>query len=318
VFLALGALSTLRFAVTYGDLAGQIARRDLVAAEWIRRQLPAGTAIANAATSVEYLTGHRSLNLHGVTTASFLGNRPAEREAGVVESLGRLPANQRPGLLMTTEAALAGTPALREMTDGGPVFATSSFSDEILVFKLQYGLLDGNDTPRREETLAAIVGLSPVDRLNVCDTRDEADHAYEYESRVGNLRLAGTARVEAYGGAGAPDAKRLADGGRAVRGYERFTVATKPGRRMVIVMRTAADAKANVWTSAGASAYDLDFADGTIALRVNGQPWGSVTFHPRAGWDEIQFMVDARVIVGPRTTLELRGRYASFRYWIYQ
>ena len=63
-----------------------------LAAEWIKRELPPGVAIANLATSVEYLTGHRSVNLHGVTTAEFLGNRPAERDAGVLEALGPPPA----------------------------------------------------------------------------------------------------------------------------------------------------------------------------------------------------------------------------------
>jgi hypothetical protein len=318
VFLALGALSTLRFAVTYGELAGQIARRDLAAAEWIARELPRGAAIANAATSVEYLTGHRSLNLHGVTTAAFLGNRPAEREAGVLESLARLPEDERPGLLMTTEAALAGSPVLREMTDGPPVFATSSFSDEILVFKLQYALLDGNDAPRTEGSLAAVEGRTPVDRLNVCDPRDEAAHGYEYDSRVGNVRLAGTARIDSYVPAVAPAPRKLADGGRAVRGFERFSVATTPGRDLVILMRTAGSAKANVWTAAGATAYELDFSQGVIALSANGRPQGVVTFRPREGWDELQLRVNARDVVGPRTWIELRGRYASFRYWFYQ
>ena len=318
LFVALGALSTLRFGVTYGDLAGQVARRDLVAAEWIKRTLPPGTAIANGATSVEYLTGHRSVNLHGVTTAAFLGNRPAEREAGVLESLARLAPGERPQLLMTTEAALAGSPALREMTDGAPLFATSSFSDEILIFNLRYTLLDGNDEPWQTETREAVKGLARVDRLNVGDPRDEMAHAYVYESRAGNVRLAGTARVDTYGAAEAPEARRLADGGRPVRGFERFTVATTPGRDLLIVLRTAAAAKANVWTAAGATAYDLDFADTTLALRVNGQPLGVAAFRPPAGWDELRLKVDAARIVGPRTTIELRGRYASFRYWFYQ
>jgi hypothetical protein len=316
LFLLLGGLSTARFGVLYGDLAGQVARRDLAAAEWVKRQLPAGTAIANMATSVEYLTGHRSLNLHGVTTSEFLGNRPAEREAGVLESLARLPSASRPTLLMATESALSGSPALRELTVEPALYRTSSFSDEIVILKMQYGLLDGNDEPRKAETLAAVSGRSLVDRLNVCDTHDEAAHGYSVLSSSGNLRLAGAARVAAYGGPDAAGAQRWADAGRAVWGYERFVVSTRPGRDLLIVLRTAPNARANIWTVAGATAFDLDFPEETIALSVDGQRLGAASPAAQA-WRALLRVEGAR-IVGPRTTLELRGRYASFRYWLYQ
>ena len=71
----------LRFAVIYGDMAGDVYRRDVAAAEWIARNLPPGVAMANLATSVEYLTGHRNLNLHGVTSPAFFGDR-ADRARG--------------------------------------------------------------------------------------------------------------------------------------------------------------------------------------------------------------------------------------------
>ncbi len=317
LFLALGALATLRFGVIYGDMAGQIARRDLVAADWIRRELPPGATVANLATSVEYLTGHRSLNLHGVTTAGFLGNRPAEREAGVLEALTRLPAAERPPLLMATESALQGVPALRELTTEPALFRTSSFSDEIVVLRMQYGVLDGSDEPQLPGTRERIGGRERVDRLNVCDTRDEEAHGYSVASAVGNVRLSGAARVDRY----APDdpgARRLADAGRLVRGHERFTVATRPGRGLLIVSRTSSSARAVVWSAAGANAYDLDVREAVVGLRVNGQPAGTSSFRPGPGWDEVVLEVDAALIVGARTTLELRGRYAAFRYWFYQ
>ena len=318
LFVGLGLLATLRFGAIYGDLSGQVARRDLALAEWIKRELPRGAAIANMATSVEYLTGHRSLNLHGVTTAQFLGNRPAEREAGVLEALGRLPAAERPPLIMATESALQGAPALRELTAEPPLFRTSSFTDEIVVLKMQYGPLEGNDEPQLPRTREAVRGRERVDRLNVCDPRDEEAHDYEVQSSVGNVRLSGSVRVDRYDAAEGGAPHRLADGGRAVRGHESFTVATRPGRELVIVSRTAPSARAIVWSASGAVAYDLEFPEAVVSLRVNGQPAGTAAFRPRPGWDEMVLKVDAARIVGPRTTLELRGRYASFRYWVYQ
>jgi hypothetical protein len=93
----LGAgLSTLRFGVAYGEMAGQVWVRDVALADWIRGNLPPGARIANAATSVEYLTGHRNMNLHGVTSAEFAGPQTAEREAGVLEALQRHEPHQQP------------------------------------------------------------------------------------------------------------------------------------------------------------------------------------------------------------------------------
>src|SRR6185503_4937444 len=111
----LGLLATTRFALLYGAMAGDVYRRDVGAAEWIVRNLPRGVAMANMATSVEYLTGHRNLNLHGVTSPYFFGNRTAEREAGVWESLGRLPEAERPTHLITTVATQDSFPTLREI-----------------------------------------------------------------------------------------------------------------------------------------------------------------------------------------------------------
>ncbi|HKC13274.1 MAG TPA: hypothetical protein VKI41_14685, partial [Vicinamibacteria bacterium] len=65
LFVLLGLLSTLRFGALYGEMAGEVYRRDVMTADWITRNLPRGVAMANIATSIEYLTGHRNTNLHG-------------------------------------------------------------------------------------------------------------------------------------------------------------------------------------------------------------------------------------------------------------
>ena len=44
VWVALAALSTLRFATLYGEIAGDVYRRDVAAAQWIRQQPAAGHA----------------------------------------------------------------------------------------------------------------------------------------------------------------------------------------------------------------------------------------------------------------------------------
>src|SRR4029079_10989477 len=55
VAVLMGLLATTRFALTCEAMAGDVSRRDVGAADWIVRNLPRGVAMANLATSVEYL-----------------------------------------------------------------------------------------------------------------------------------------------------------------------------------------------------------------------------------------------------------------------
>ncbi|MET0553908.1 MAG: hypothetical protein ABW221_12770 [Vicinamibacteria bacterium] len=315
LLVLLGALSTLRFAVMYGDMAGLVYRRDLAAADWIRKNLPPGVAIANQATSVEYLTGHRSVNLHGVTTPAFFGNRAGERDAGSVEVLARLPAAERPPYLMTTAAALEASPALREMASAEPVFRTASLSDEIAIHAMTYALVDGGRTPGSASALAAVAGLTEVDRLNVCDARDERAHGYRFRSRVGTAPLYGSTRVDAYADAAGA---RFADGGRAILGSESFRVRTRPGRDLTIVMRTAPALNVNLYRAAGPVSYAIEMPEEALSVRIDGRLLGRQSFHPPQGWSDIVLRVPADRIAGDATDVELSGRYAAFRYWFYQ
>ena len=315
VLVALGALSTLRFAVIYGDLAGEISRRDLAAAQWIRNNLPSGVAIANLATSVEYLTGHRSLNLHGVTAPAFFGNRVAEREAGVLEALSRLSPAERPPYLITTASAQEKYPTMRELVEPPPLFRSTSFGDEIEIYRTRFDLLGRNAHYYLPETRTAVQGLEEVDRLNVCDGRDEAAHDYEFRSGLGGLRLFGTPRVAAYS---AGEGEKVADAGRVILGEESFRVRTSAGRDLIIVLRTADSASAGVLRASGSGQFPLEIREAGIVLRVEGQTVGKVAFHPRPGWDEQVLRVTADRVQQGHTRLTLSGRYASYYYWFFQ
>jgi hypothetical protein len=313
VFVALAALSTLRFAVMYGDLAGEVYRRDLAAARFVTARLPPGARIANLATSVEYLTGHHNVNLHGITSPAFFGTRPAEREAGVLESLGNLPAAERPELLMATLSSLESYPSMRELIEPEPLFQTTSLADEIVIHRLRYDLVGLGQHMFRPETRAALQGLREVDRLNVCDPRDEKAHGYSFHSTLGHLRLNGTARIAAY-----PGGEKVMDGGRAILGRERFVIRTEPGQDLVVVFRTAADTAANVFRAAGNRQVGIEFAKAAVVLRANGEVAAQSTFSPRPGWDEVVIRVNRGVIRSRETSLEMSGRYAAFQYWFFQ
>ena len=317
VAVLLGVLSTLRFATLYGGMAGDVYRRDVGAAEWIVRNLPRGVAMANLATSVEYLTGHRNLNLHGVTSPFFFGNRAAEREAGVWESLGRLPVSERPTHLITTVATQESLPTMREIVEGPPIFQTNSFLDEILIYRMRYDLVAKNGRMFLRESLQATSGLQEVDRLNVCESADEAAHGYRFESRLGNLGLNGTARVDRYADAGGP-AEVVADAGRAILGHETFRVRTRKGRDLVVVMRTSSSLEANVMRAGGSGQFRVEIAEAGLIVQTAGQTSARVAFRPRPGWDEQAFRIPGSFLEDGHTAVTLTGRYSSFYYWFFQ
>jgi hypothetical protein len=323
LLVSCGALSTLRFATLYGEFSGGVYRRDVAAAEWITRSiregsLPAHVAAADIATSVEYLTGHRNVNLHGVTSPEFFGNRPAEREAGVFEALGRLPKASRPPILISSVAAQESYPSLKGLVEEPPLFTTTSGgTDDIVIYKMKYDLLDRSGALLLPESLEAVRDLEEVDRMNVCDSFDEKRHGYAYESHLGDLALNGTVRSDSYTvGTGTVT---IADAGRAILGEERFRVRTPfPGRELVMVQRTAAAVNATIFRVSGPTSLEVGFQEAGFRVFVDGQSWRTVSLRPRAGWDEVVLRVPATLIVHPETTLRLVGRYGAFYYWFYQ
>lgn len=317
LLLALGALSTARFALLYGEMAGGVQRRDIAAAEWISSHLPAGVGIANIATSVEYLTGHRNINLHGVTSPAFFGGRPGEREANAFEALGRLTENERPEYLLTSVSAQETFPTLREMVVEPPVFRGASLADDLLLFKMRYDLVGANRLPTRPEILEATQGLREIDRLNVCDPADEGRHEYRFVSALGGIPLWGTARVASY--VAADGARRqLIDGGRAILGEESFVVDAQPGKDLVMVLRTAPSVDASIQQAAGARLVGFEFPEARLAVEVDGEPVAHASFAPREGWDEVALRIPGPALHGHRARLRIRGRYASFQYWLFQ
>jgi hypothetical protein len=313
LFLAGAAFSCARFAAVYADMAGQVNRRDVAAAHWIQHNVPHGARMANLATSVEYLTGHYAINLHGVTSAAFFGNRTAEREAGTLEALGRLPEAERPPYLISTASTQEALPTMRELVVEPPLFRTASFGDEIVIFRMRYDLLGRNARPWLARSAAAAQGRELVDRLNVCDAAEEAAHGYRFRSRLGDLRLHGTARIADYEGG-----PRVADGGRVILGWESFEVRALPGRDLLVLMRTAASATANVLRPQESGNFALELPESGVVVTVDGRPAGRFDFAAAPGWDEVALHVPGSLVRRPRSRLELRGRYAAYYYWLYQ
>ena len=283
-------------------------------AEWIRANLPPGVAIANAATSVEYLTGHRNLNLHGVTSPAFVGGRTAEREASLFESLGRLPAAQRPDYLLLTRSGHEGSELLRALSGPAPLHETTSLGDDLQLFPARWDILDRGEEPVSSEALAAVAGLREADRLDVGDSRDESSHGYRYQSRLGELLLAGSVGLGPVPGGETP----LADAGRLILGGESFSVRTRPGRDLVVVLRARSPVVAQARRAQGGLAVPVEVPSaGSWCARGAGRCCASSCPTAPAG-TSTSSACPGRRSVKARRAFTLSGRYSSFHYWFYQ
>jgi len=314
LFVLLGLLSTARFAAVYAEMGGETWRREIPMATWIRANLPPGVAIANAATSVEYLTGHRNVNLHGVTSPAFVGNRTAEREAGLFESLGRLKATDRPPFLLLTRSGYDASELMRALVETPPVHETASLGDDLLLFRARWDLVDRGEQPVLPETRAAVARFEEVDRLDVCDASDEAAHGYRYESRRGELLIAGAVGIGPLPGGEAT----LADAGRLILGDESFSVRTHGGRDLVGVLRARTPVVARALGARGGVVVPMEIPEMGIVVRAAGREAVRLTLSNRPGWNEHVFRVPAADVSEGTTELALSGRYAAFHYWFYQ
>lgn len=318
LWFGLGVLSTLFFVSLYARMAAGIAVREVPTAEWMARTLPPETPVANVATSLEYLSGHRNVSLHGVTDARFVGNRFVEKEAGLFESLTHLPANERPPYLLVARPVLEQSLLYQQLADGPPLYESPGLEDQLLVLRARWEIVDRGSRLYRPETLAITAGLQLVDTLNVCDQADEKAHGYAYESRSGALLLAGALRIDGYG---PPVGDELvADGGRVILGSERFSVRTHGGRDLVVVMRShgSAGARTMEFGAMATRTLPVSIPQAQLLLRSGGVVRAHLQLANGEHWSEHVFRVPAAGVAEGRTELQLTGRYAAFRYWFYQ
>jgi hypothetical protein len=316
LFVTLAALSTARFAAYYAESAGGIWRRDVAMAAWIGGNLPPGVAIANVATSVEYLTGHRSLNLHGVVSAEFAGGRALDRDANVLEQMRAVPPGRRPPYLLVGRAQLEGSDLLRAFAAGPAVHEAAGFGDDdLLLVPTRWDVLDRGASPLVAAAVAAVASLTEVDRLNVADPADEAAHAYAVDSRLGTAPVGATVSFGPPPGGG----PEIADGGRVVLGGESFTVrATRAGRDLLVVLRTRDPAEARVLRARGATTSTFAFPATSLTLAAAGRTVARLDLANVEGWNEHVLRIPGAAVTEGSTRLALTGRYASYRYWFYQ
>ena len=169
-------------------------------------------------------------------------------------------------------------PCCRELVDGPPLFRTTSFGDEIEVYRTRYDAL-----------VAAHAGAPAPDRCRPSAKRGRGRPPERLRSgrRGGawlSLRIPARQPAPARHGAGRPvrgRRARVADAGRAIIGSESFEVNAAPGRDLLIVMRTAQVVPVTVLRPGGSGGEPLQFVESELDVTRRRSPGRARPLPPR-------------------------------------
>lgn len=237
------------------DSATEICEQHLTMVEHVRALPPDAVVAVNDAGALAYLTGHRTYDLVGLTTAGA-ARAWAHGQGAVFEQLERVPAWRRPRFMAYYPTWLPNLPL------GGEPIAHVALPDAdhvggavMELRRVRTELFQSGDRP----VLATPSGRL-VDELDVADPVSEAAHDY---------RLEMASRSECWLTAmPTPDGDPLGDGGRLQRSEETFVLRADAGRPATWIFRT--DRRSTC----------------PITLGWNGAPLPTVTVEQGPGWAE--------------------------------
>jgi hypothetical protein len=222
----------------------------------------------NDTGAIAYFSGRRTFDVVGLTTRS----EPRYWAAGAgsrFEHYERLPPSALPTHFIVYPEWMAVPPLM------GPELTSRTVNSTILGGKTMVAhVADYSTLKSAEEPLGGVRG-EILDRLDVADLESEVEHGYalfwatQIENRV----------HEAWVGE-----RRRADGGRAGRTLERFSLRVRPGA--TLVARLVTD-----------TAMQLE-------LFVGGKQAGTLALEPEAEWQEVSLPLPADAPTGS-TQIEL-------------
>jgi hypothetical protein len=306
-----------RITLFYGFNCENILHQQVKVGRWIDRNLPRDAIVGiNDAGALAYYGKRRTVDMIGLTTEGFA--RVYRSGLGCLfEHLRRLP----PGQLPTYFAIYPDWfPYWRQSGILGPeIFRAHLAVNTIcggtdkVVYPATWIDVRGTDEP--EESADAIGEKRRVDSLDLAWLDDERRHDWRADPEAKDVL-----RQHTYA---AHPTRPLTDGGRIVRGGERFRVSVAPGKDLLMIMRTdawyptrlrvAVDGKpAGVWEYAMAESSWVEPRT-TIpgALLTRERPEIEIV---REG-----YRPEGKGGPAAETAPELAGRdYAPFHYWFYQ
>ncbi len=199
---------------------------------WAKDALPKDAIIGvNDTGAIAYFSGRRTFDVVGLTTKS----EPRFWAAGAgsrFEHYERMPRHELPTHFIVYPEWMAVSPLMGEVLTSRTVDATILGGKTMTAYVADYAPLLSAEKPLGE------VKGELVDRLDVADLESEAAHGYalfwatQPENRVHESWV---------------DERHAADGGRAGRTLDRFTLAVRPGAKLVARVIVDTPMALDVW-----------------------------------------------------------------------
>jgi len=306
VWLAFLAGANLEMASFYARNCENIYHQQVTIGRWIDANLPKDAIVGlNDAGAIAYYGRRSTVDLVGLTSAGFA---PVYRSGAgcLFEHIRRLPASKLPTDLAIypewfpdwTVSGIVGPERFRAHLD----FNTICGGPDMMVYPATWNHVRPETAPAIPDSTRA--GLQLRDSLDLAWLADERRHDWAADPEAKDVL-----RRYVFAGLASPP---VADGGRIVRGTQRFRAALEPGRDAVLVLRTDA------W-------YPT-----SLRVTVDGKPAGvwSIALSETA-WVEPRFTIPGHLVTraAPEIALTREGEesgndvgrdYSAFRFWLYQ
>ena len=285
-----------------------ILHQQVRAGRWISENLPKDAVVGlNDAGALAYYGRRSTLDLVGLTSAGFA--KVYRSGLGCLfEHVRRLPPDRLPTYFAIypewfpywRESGILGPESFRAHL----VLNTICGGDDKVVYPASWIDVRPTDSPALDAP--ELRGKRRVDTLDLAWLEDERRHEWRAEPEAKDVlrRYAYADRMT----------RPITDGGRIVRGAERFRANVEPGRDLVLVMRTDA------W-------YPV-----TLDVAVDGAPAGSWSIAlSESVWVEPRITISGSLLKRARPEISIarrsvgggaagagEGNYAPFHYWLYQ
>ena len=256
-----------------------------------------------------YLDRHQVSNFMGIVTSDFVNPDSALCN---VEVLRHYPEKRFDYWLIKAPDSEEGW---RSWFVGDQVLAQVPLylgRNSRVLHRTDWSNLIGTADPVTPGVLDRVMNLEEVDRMDTGFLEDEKRTGYWILPRtIGWKLLPRIIQGKLVGGV-------MAEACRVVIGEERFHIRTRPGKPLVVVMRTTLKAYAKV------QRHDQEFSFGsplTLVVYAGEQKAGEHVIDLKEEEDlieEIVFEIPGELITGPDTEITVGGDHISLGYWFYQ
>jgi len=289
-----------RLILLYGHNCQNILHQQVALGRWIDANLPADAVVGlNDAGAIAYYGRRSTVDLVGLTSAGFA--RVYRSGLGCLfEHLRRQEPDRIPTYFAVypewfpywPQSGILGPEAFRAHIG----FNTICGGNDMVVYPATW--LDTRPTDRALPA-PELEGRSLVDALDLAWLVDESRHEWRAEPEAKDVlrRYAYADRMN----------RPATDGGRIVRGAERFRATVQPGRDLWLVVRT-----------------DAWYAN-RLRVSVDGEDAGVwIIARSESAWVEPRFRIAGERLRRTRPEIRLEreatsdGNAAPFRYWLYQ